>query len=1033
MSVMYRLVAVVVLISLVLAVFNHMGIAKPVKTLIRGEVRDSKGSPVSNALIVVWSEQRIAIIGHTVTSENGSFTLEVELDPRCSLYIFPLNDKWTEVVYTPLYMTLPGTKEIREIKVNAIVRPVAYINVTGEVVYIGGSWEPNFVLELLGEIKGKRKPLSEIIPCGNTTIEFSNRTIIESPLKLIDTYGTRDHPIVYRRIYREGITPVNIIGMRKAIVPAGTSILVKVRTTVYDKRPEVSPPVRTFEFTVRPERPLKRGEVFILDLTNESLSRFGMIEVLKNDIRLARREIAKAELLGLYLADERSMLRKAEALIELAEENMGKMDPQEIRSLLERAYVIARITITKRIEFMKAVALEGASFLPYFLSLFAVAIGYYLHEENKRKFMTFTLVFILFNAIFIMAYPGFMLMYTHRRDLFFINLALSYLIVAFLIFYLPRRIREAELPTLMRRGSLIAITFSIAKRYSRLKKTRTLITVFSLTALIWAFTVLASISTVYGMVEEGFTPNIKTEGILIRHMNATTNEYRPLDYYSDYRRLLRMEHVQLVVPRVYNNPKSSITIKLVYNDRPPIVLKSILGLSPEEDTFTGISRILIEGNWESIRDRTTILLPSTIARKLGIKKGDTVKLRFTMIEEEEYELKVRGIFSERELDKIVDLDGASVKPQVRTRKGYLPANSTDIIICNWEFLLKEVFVEEGELSKYFHIYTLYLRGDSDKLRDIAKTFIEIKGEGYYAYITTGNINVKMYYGYRVENILQENISFVIPIAIVGINVVVTMFSIVHERRRDIFIFNAIGFNPLQIAMLFLAESVVYGLLGGGIGYIAGIATFRVLSSTAEWHNLAVRAKLEWYWSIIMIAIAVIVSMIASFKPAARAAMMYTPSKVVRHKVEKEEERVKREEKIMVTYTGKSYGLGKIIADEAPIFFSYLYTRLSDLRSGLTERIEHLEELEEEEMADGTLIKRFKFRYVFRTDGELLETENEIVCSKRPKDKHYRIELNTSPSVTREIPMQYLDRVAETVLDIIKSWERDRKLLLSSTR
>ena len=133
---MCRLIAVVVLISLVLAVFNHMGIAKPIRTLIRGEVRDIKGSPVSNALIVVWSEQRITIIGHTVTSENGSFTLEVELDPRCSLYIFPLNDKWTEVIYTPLYIILPGTKEIREIKVNAVVRPVAYINVTGEVIYL---------------------------------------------------------------------------------------------------------------------------------------------------------------------------------------------------------------------------------------------------------------------------------------------------------------------------------------------------------------------------------------------------------------------------------------------------------------------------------------------------------------------------------------------------------------------------------------------------------------------------------------------------------------------------------------------------------------------------------------------------------------------------------------------------------------------------------------------------------------------------------------------------------------------------------
>jgi len=282
----------------------------------------------------------------------------------------------------------------------------------------------------------------------------------------------------------------------------------------------------------------------------------------------------------------------------------------------------------------------------------------------------------------------------------------------------------------------------------------------------------------------------------------------------------------------------------------------------------------------------------------------------------------------------------------------------------------------------------------------------------------------------MENVLARNVDFIIPIAIVIFNVLMSMYSIVNERKREIYIFNAIGFNPVHIALLFLAESVVYGLLAGGIGYMAGLVTFRAMSVFARTLILIVREKLEWYWSIIAILISIGVAMIAAFKPALNAAMMYTPSKVVRVKVA-EKEREKREEKILKTYAGKTYPLRlKVKEEEAIIFFSYLYTRLSDLQSGYRERVENLVEEEEEEYPDGRLIKRFKFNYVFVTEeGKRLVTENELRCTKHPKEKFYRVELESSPMPGQDIPVQYLDRVASTVNDILDNWEREKKYLL----
>ena len=344
--------------------------------------------------------------------------------------------------------------------------------------------------------------------------------------------------------------------------------------------------------------------------------------------------------------------------------------------------------------------------------------------------------------------------------------------------------------------------------------------------------------------------------------------------------------------------------------------------------------------------------------------------------------------------KIITLNGKAVQNKgmalfPRKIKGkYVPANSTDIAIIPWKDALMSLVVEEGKtFSSAFFIYSLSCKGNIDLLKSLAYSYIERRGESYYAYLNLQDKCIKIFFGQRMENVLARNVDFIIPIAIVIFNVLMSMYSIVNERKREIYIFNAIGFNPVHIALLFLAESVVYGLLAGGIGYMAGLVTFRAMSVFARTLNLIVREKLEWYWSIIAILISIGVAMIAAFKPALNAAMMYTPSKVVRVKVA-EKEREKREEKILKTYAGKTYPLRlKVKEEEAIIFFSYLYTRLSDLQSGYRERVENLVEEEEEEYPDGRLIKRFKFNYVFVTEeGKRLVTENELRCTKHPKEK-----------------------------------------------
>ena len=70
---------------------------------------------------------------------------------------------------------------------------------------------------------------------------------------------------------------------------------------------------------------------------------------------------------------------------------------------------------------------------------------------------------------------------------------------------------------------------------------------------------------------------------------------------------------------------------------------------------------------------------------------------------------------------------------------------------------------------------------------------------------------------------------IIPLLIAGLILFNTMLSTVYERKAEIAIYNAIGLNPKHIFIFFLAEALVYGVIGAIGGYLIG----QILAMTAQ--------------------------------------------------------------------------------------------------------------------------------------------------------------------------------------------------------
>ncbi len=73
------------------------------------------------------------------------------------------------------------------------------------------------------------------------------------------------------------------------------------------------------------------------------------------------------------------------------------------------------------------------------------------------------------------------------------------------------------------------------------------------------------------------------------------------------------------------------------------------------------------------------------------------------------------------------------------------------------------------------------------------------------------------------------IDLIIPLIIAGLTVLNTMKGSVYERRGEIFVYNAVGIAPRHVFFMFVAEALVYAVVGIMLGYVLAQGTGRILT------------------------------------------------------------------------------------------------------------------------------------------------------------------------------------------------------------
>jgi putative ABC transport system permease protein len=102
-----------------------------------------------------------------------------------------------------------------------------------------------------------------------------------------------------------------------------------------------------------------------------------------------------------------------------------------------------------------------------------------------------------------------------------------------------------------------------------------------------------------------------------------------------------------------------------------------------------------------------------------------------------------------------------------------------------------------------------------------------------------------------------------------------MYTSVLERTKEIGIMKSVGAQNIDIMMIFIMESGIYGLVGGSIGIILGIALSTAVELiAAPYLGIGIfKASVTWWLIFGTLAFAFFIGVISGILPARKASKL----------------------------------------------------------------------------------------------------------------------------------------------------------------
>lgn len=426
------------------------------------------------------------------------------------------------------------------------------------------------------------------------------------------------------------------------------------------------------------------------------------------------------------------------------------------------------------------------------------------------------------------------------------------------------------------RVSVAMAAFNLGISNMRRRKARTALT--TLTLVVMTFIVLSFTSIVSDLRVMDTPSDAKPRypGILVRQPGL-----EPLQI-AGYRLLANLfQGTGTVVRRAWYygadiRDTSALTVRRA--DR-LVEARAVLGMDAEESEVTRPQEALLPGGrWFLPGERNAMLLPRSVAEQLKIDASEVGKTEVRFAGEQ---YRVIGILEDNLFKALSDLDGDGMAPADFALSTKFQTQNRSIGEAFRKYLRLDpgvVFVipADDALRLGADLRTVAVRFPSfeDTKKALDDLMPRVRMNLYAAVPGESEPNVRMFSTRQGSKNTGLGLVLV-QMLIAAVFVFGTMAAGVYERTKEIGVLSAVGLAPNHIAVLFFAESLVYGVMGAVLGYFVAQGVSKVILMTGVLPGLYLNFSAT---SAVLSAVVVIaVVLLSTIYPARVAARIAAPA------------------------------------------------------------------------------------------------------------------------------------------------------------
>jgi ABC-type lipoprotein release transport system permease subunit len=676
------------------------------------------------------------------------------------------------------------------------------------------------------------------------------------------------------------------IPSKKIYVPSNRNFRVEVQSYISYSGKTVQTILKINDFDAKTLEP---GEFTQIDLRSLVLPE--AITKLEEETKNLETLIIDKERDGFYLAVERQQLSEIHQTTNAAILVMEQGRFKEAFTKSREVFLLIS-DLENGLNGLLVDALRSVYILVGFTAITAIIFSSLLFEESKRKVFTSLILFAALAFALFYLHPGAQV--TGVQDLVKVSV-ISIISLNIIALVSPFGLNKVASKVDVSLLNLTIPLISIAKRSLRRRKTRFVLTLTSVLFLVASFISLTSFTSGYGLSFNRISESVMKDGVMIRTPDPPPERaaapfsggpgvsgVTPLDE-SLLGWYLQIDEVAYIAPRYENFPQRQYreaNNPIGRIGRTPIF--GIVGIDPLfEAEVNKLSSTVIEGTYLT-GETGEVLISKKFLEKTGYNIGDSFTLSS---QEREHNLTIVGVLDDECLAELTDLDGYTILPKKIVEMERIEADGPDYVIeglapCTPdEVVWVSLATGENITSLWLQRIDLMLKDSVDALEFARSTALN---RGFRAWASTQS---GVYLAELTDYFNGKGLPIVIPWIIVVLNVIVTMMNAYYERRHEVMIYSSIGMNPWHISGIFLAEATVIGVLGGCIGYLFGLGTYKIIFLLTP--SLQVKQKVSAVWSLAAIGISMMAVIVGGLS-ALKNSTSITPSLQRRWSIDKKQ-------------------------------------------------------------------------------------------------------------------------------------------------